>query len=238
MLVLIAASSFALCFVGLVLHVRAQRARIRRERLQGLELRPNCLLTRYPIVFLSGSPSLFRPFDHWNDVPVYLREHGYEVLVVEPYGSDLQRADSILRALEDISSNKCHVIADASQSQELETLARSGHSKIATLTLVRSSQRSEIERRQARASVDELRPMTSAIEIFEVEPVRAKGPRSFARIAGLLLLRIDNAINWGRRPAIDPIEVAEPIDHKTWTLEERFLNLAISLAERDARWSD
>jgi hypothetical protein len=92
--------------------------------------------------------------------------------------------------------------------------------------------------RQGRASVDELRPMTSAIEVFEVEPLRVTAPRSFARLASLVLLSLDNAINWGKRPAIDPIEVAEPLDHKTWTLEERFLNLAISLAERDARWSD
>ena len=59
------------------------RAR-QRERLRGLELKPNCLLTRYPIAFLSGRKSIFKPFEYWNLIPAYLREHGYEVLILEP----------------------------------------------------------------------------------------------------------------------------------------------------------
>ena len=43
------------------------------------QLQPNCLLTRSPIVFLSGRRSLFYFLNYWNGVPHYLREHGYEV---------------------------------------------------------------------------------------------------------------------------------------------------------------
>lgn len=45
----------------------------------GLRLRPNCLLTRFPIVFLGSFPKDFlRP-----GVATVLRAHGYEVLTLE-----------------------------------------------------------------------------------------------------------------------------------------------------------
>lgn len=36
-----------------------------------MDLVPNCLLTRYPILFFGGP---------WNESPRYLRAHGYEII--------------------------------------------------------------------------------------------------------------------------------------------------------------
>lgn len=43
------------------------------------ELSPNCLLTRKPILFLTGHRSIFYFKRYWNFFPVFLAEHGYEV---------------------------------------------------------------------------------------------------------------------------------------------------------------
>jgi hypothetical protein len=43
------------------------------------ELRPNCLLTRYPICFMHGLKSIFNAHDYWHGIPDYLKNHGYDV---------------------------------------------------------------------------------------------------------------------------------------------------------------
>jgi pimeloyl-ACP methyl ester carboxylesterase len=42
------------------------------------ELRPNCLLTRYPICFLHGLKNAFNALDYWHGIVDFLRAHGYE----------------------------------------------------------------------------------------------------------------------------------------------------------------
>ncbi|MCB0394297.1 MAG: hypothetical protein KDD25_07045 [Bdellovibrionales bacterium] len=44
------------------------------------KLRPNCLLTRYPIVFVHGASSPFYFGRYWNQIPKYLHEHGFEII--------------------------------------------------------------------------------------------------------------------------------------------------------------
>ncbi|MCC6278565.1 MAG: alpha/beta hydrolase [Oligoflexia bacterium] len=44
-----------------------------------MDLRPNCLLTRYPIVFLHGLKTLLSFRNYWNGIPEYLSRHGYMV---------------------------------------------------------------------------------------------------------------------------------------------------------------
>jgi hypothetical protein len=53
-----------------------------------MELIPNCLLTRFPIVFTGGP---------WQQGPEFLREHGYDVVVLhEAYLPDLERKVHLL----------------------------------------------------------------------------------------------------------------------------------------------
>jgi hypothetical protein len=222
---------------GAAVGLQLRRRRVRRRRLKGLELRPNCLLTRYPIAFISGPRTLFRLFDHWNDVPVYLREHGYEVMVIEP-GKNSRGPDAIMSAIETLPT-KCHLIADSSQEDLLTALARSKNQHIASLTMVKNPARRRASPQRppagATASVEDLKPLDAAIEIFEVgDTLRASATE---RLLTGILIRAHNLVLWNRWP-VDPCETADINTGTTWELEEKFLDLAVLLAERDAQWSD
>lgn len=54
----------------------------REFRPYSIELKPNCLLTRHPVVFLTGPRSIFYFRKYWNSFPVLLAEHGYEVFTL------------------------------------------------------------------------------------------------------------------------------------------------------------
>jgi hypothetical protein len=43
------------------------------------DLIPNCLLTKYPLVFIPGPRSIFYFMRYWNEIPHFLASHGYEV---------------------------------------------------------------------------------------------------------------------------------------------------------------
>lgn len=222
-LAMAALSAFTL--VGAVVLFQLDRRRIRRRRLEGLELRPDCLLTRYPIAFLSGPRSLFWLFDHWNDVPTYLREHGFDVIVIEP--ADNGAKNSVLEALGELSGLH-HLIADSSQRVLLESLARAKHEKVASLTLITS--RHEPESDVGRLSPEALRPFDVAIESFEIRDVPLA--LDWRERLAMFLLRLHGlAIGGGRR--IRALETGAVKGRTVWAIENRFLDLAISLAERD-----
>jgi hypothetical protein len=86
---------------------------------------PNCLLTRYPIVFIPGQQSLFYNGRYWNFIPEYLEEHGYEVLNVDlPWRDSKRRKEDLLRLTDALISEKtpCHWICDQSSAQEVAEL--------------------------------------------------------------------------------------------------------------------
>lgn len=207
---------------------QVRRTTQRRQRLNELELRPNCLLTRHPIAFIAGRRSVFRLFDHWNEVPLYLREHGYDVLTIEPNPRSVSA--SALKALDELPG-PCHIIADSSLSSDLETIARSRHANAASLTRVCNPRRRPRTRRRALA-IDDLKPLESAIEEFEIPSAR---PAGFSERVNLALLWAHNHLIVGSRRAVDPIETAAVESRRPFALEERFLDLAVQLAERDVR---
>ena len=218
-------------FVVSAMLFQIQRRKERRRRLDGLELRPNCLLTRHPIVFLAGRRSLFRPFEHWNEIPAYLREHGYDVWVLEP--ASHSRVEALIEALDSLSG-KCHLIADSSSHRELEELSRAQHAKIVSLTCVRNPSRAALKRNSS-PSVDDLRPLRSAIEFFDLES-------SFPTLRGwkdklaLACLEIHNRIFLERGRRVDPFETGEVETQNAFAIESSYLDLAVQLAERDLRY--
>lgn len=209
---------------------------IRKRHLSALELRPNCLLTRHPIVFVASPRSVFRLFSPWNNIPAFLREHGYEVLVLEP-PSKADCASAILRTFERLDG-KHHLIGDSSLEPVFMSLAQERHPKIATLTLAKN-RRTETRRHPARPpSPEDLKPLPSTIETLDIEPRHLEGrPRDWVNFASLALLSFHNAFSFGRRRKIDALETGHVLT-KSWDIESRFLDLAISLAERDAQWCD
>jgi len=86
---------------------------MRQKPPQGL--RPNCLLTRYPICFVHGLKNIFAAFDYWNRVPEYLSSHGYEVHVFKgPWrGPHEKRLKSFSSQFREVLERhpKVHVIA-------------------------------------------------------------------------------------------------------------------------------
>ena len=82
---LFALLSAAVTTVVIVAAVMRQWQRTRRElkRFKSKGLRPNILLTRHPLVFLSRPPGLFRIYGDFAEIPFLLREHGFDVKVVE-----------------------------------------------------------------------------------------------------------------------------------------------------------
>jgi hypothetical protein len=227
----------AVTLLGLIVLFQIERKKTRRRRLDGLELRPNCLLTRYPIAFVSGRKSVFRFFDHWNEIPSYLREHGYEVLLLEPNAKS--ETQSLLAALDDLGG-KCHIVADSSSRAVLERMAVAKHANVISLTLVSNQAFSApaLEfgnadaRRARKLAPEDLRPLPSAVEIFEIQTTPLE--TGLTEQMALLLLKAHNFLVLGRGRFIDALEIAEVTSRAPWALEGRFLELAISLAERDA----
>lgn len=206
----------------LVFQIGERRARARR--FNQLVLKPNCLLTRYPIAFLAGPRTIFRLFNHWNDVPLFLREHGYEVYVIEPSGRTSQeRAASIKNSL----TERCHIVADGSLERDLAGLADCAQA--ISLTLVRTSHR---DRYSGAITAGDLRP--KPYQVFEAAPLPGSGTRAMVK---LILLSAHNFIVRSRTQFVHPFETAE-LGLDGFKSEQRFLDLAISLAERDVVGSD
>jgi hypothetical protein len=196
--------SAAILILILSASLQAWRKSARQRRLKELELRPNCLLTRYPIAFLSRSRSLFRVFDLWRDIPYFLREHGYEILLVEP-----KEGIEFLNQL----TEKTHLIADRSMESLIEQIADIKHERVASLTLVLKA--AKANQTKTRLSIHDLKPRASAIEIFEL------GTGTSAPI-----------------PVSASASTSTFVSMKNGMIEMKFLDLAISLAERDAMSSD
>ncbi len=99
---------------------------------------PNCLMTRYPVVFVHGKKSIFYHAAYWNFLPDYVGDHGYEVVQLDlPWRNEVERKKDLDRfldvlerdVLEDGERLPCHWIADAS-SRELLDKARQAHPRI------------------------------------------------------------------------------------------------------------
>jgi hypothetical protein len=83
-----------------------------------LALRPNCLLTRRPLVFLTGPRSVFYYQTPWQKAYYYLTEHGYQAQIVKlPFqkiSDRIQYTRNVLRQLEN-----SHIFCDQITYQQL-----------------------------------------------------------------------------------------------------------------------
>jgi hypothetical protein len=119
---LIAPALLALTLLGLIVGVRFMSVRLRSKRLENLELRPNCLLTRSPLVFITGRRSLFYFLNYWNEIPGFLREHGYDVKVCSLPWRGVDSRYQVLADFIERSPQPVHLIADSTSKVEVEKL--------------------------------------------------------------------------------------------------------------------
>jgi hypothetical protein len=105
-------------------------------------LRPNCLLTRYPICFVHGLKSVFNLANYWHGIPKYLKKHGYEIYDFKlPWrGPHESRVESIKSQMKEIlkHNDKIHIIAHSLGCLDMITVLRDEtlSKKIASVTFV------------------------------------------------------------------------------------------------------
>ena len=117
---------------------------LRRARLRPVsELVPNCLMTRYPIVFVSGPRSLFYFKAYWNQIPHFLASHGFETFNLSlPWKNQRLRTTHLKRFLEEQSAmgNRLHLCIDSGSYVEIESLLqRDEYSCLASVTHFRNA---------------------------------------------------------------------------------------------------
>lgn len=210
-------SSFS---IGLLVGVQFLIEMIRTRRTRDLELKPNCLLTRYPLVFLTGRRSIFYFRNYWNQIPNFLAEHGYEVEILElPWknGSARLNAAEAMLARRD---RPCHLIADSSQLKELEAIWSLHLPTVMSATVAFQPRKTSIVR------TEDLKPAFSGVQSLalpETKQLSVKG----------LFLSMHNVLS--NRTGILGAEVGANSPAETFLIERKYLEHAISLAERDAR---
>lgn len=90
-------------------------------------LHPNCLLTRWPLLFVTGPRSFFYFSSYWNIYTSYLAEHGYEVFNLRlPWSKPLLRKERLAEFLksQDQAGRKFHLVVDHYTFQEFEDYLR------------------------------------------------------------------------------------------------------------------
>lgn len=110
-------SAFAMGLLSLGLFSNLRRG----AKVFEFPLQPNCLLTRYPVVFLTGPRSIFYFRKYWNAFPVYLAEHGYEVFTVHLPWKGPARKQKLREFLaeQERTEKVFHFVVDAATSVEL-----------------------------------------------------------------------------------------------------------------------
>lgn len=114
----------AFIVVGLFVCLAAASILLRKAEVE-FELVPNQLITRKPLVFMSGDRSIFYFTRYWNQIPSFLTEHGFEVykapLPWKKGPARLNRIQAIFKSWEQ-QKFTCHLFVDPSIYQEVSTI--------------------------------------------------------------------------------------------------------------------
>jgi hypothetical protein len=106
----------------------------RDHRRYHIELKPNCLLTRHPVVFVTGPRSVFYFRKYWNAYPEILAEHGYEVFTLHLPWQGPQRKNKLQDFLhQQDGAKRFHFICDPLTLREMRTIFETS-AAVASLT--------------------------------------------------------------------------------------------------------
>lgn len=159
---------FALSLLVFVVGLAVFANKVRRTHLVNFDLKPNCLLTRWPVVFVTGPRSLFYFSRYWNLYPIFLAEHGYEVYTVHlPWHDRGHRRARFALFLEQQKNHgrNFHLILDPASKTEFQDLLQNAFG-LKSLTEISDKITSSSE-----ASANLLRPAFSApYSILEFSP--------------------------------------------------------------------
>ena len=177
---------------------------------KALVLRPNCLMTRTPLVFITGSRSLLYFFNYWNMIPGFLREHGYEVRVWNLPWRDGDAQFQILQMLLLSSRTSVHLLGDSSSVGMLKRIQLTNPDRISSITT------------PDELSLPESKACTWADFILR-----------FAFGAHVFLLRLSHKGAGAGFAVAQQNELGLYEGSQPWQIENAYLNRAISLAENE-----
>lgn len=170
---LIAPMSLAILVMSFLVYQNWQRSRFELK----YELKHNVLMTKNPLLFVTGKRSLFYFLKYWNQLPEYLASHGYEVYVLPlPWRKEDLRAKTIFNFLSEKSAKnqKFHLFFDSSSYGELSSLFKEhSFSSVASATLVTDGAKSSQKLRnidlKSPTRQSDLKGLKLAIEEFQIQ---------------------------------------------------------------------
>lgn len=214
--------SSAFCLVFFLAWRNWRRAHHRVE----LPLEPNQLLTRFPLIFISGRRSLFYFMRYWNWIPSSLRAHGYEVHELQLPWRNRRLRQTRLRAFLDLCQKEgiqAHFVADASARDELRLLEAYAGNEVLSCTQVESAGHQHFAEIRSENVGRKIRhwpiasPPLSLSACFSAPEL----------IAHFLFTGRPNDLRWGALGLGNPKHFV--------ALQHRYLQLAGDLAEFDLR---
>lgn len=202
----------ALGWIAFTIYANLYRARNRVS----VPLRENCLLTRFPFLFVAGKKSIFYFMNYWNSLPECLAQHGYEVYHLDlPWRGRQQRKNELSRFLQkaEKEGQHFHLVIDESSLPEVEDLfSQEFFTSVTSCTLLATTPEQKSS---------SLVPLKHPIEEVIIPPAR-----SFFH-----LWRWHRAWVQEPRMQLHPPGVISP--RNFYLMIEKILNHAILLAERD-----
>jgi hypothetical protein len=113
----------ALCLIVTTLSLAVVSNVLRRNCHFSGELIPNCLITRHPLLFITGPRSIFYFSSYWNFYTSFLAEHGYEVYTLHlPWRSQLKRKSRLKKffAEQELNGKSYHLFIDQITDNEFQ----------------------------------------------------------------------------------------------------------------------
>lgn len=130
-----AASTLLSLGVGLGYSSNFIRAKNKTTAGDSVDLVPNCILTRYPLIFIPGKKSFFYFKEYYNTLPGFLAEHGYEVYKANLPWKNTKQRQEVLNKLLSKQNNQIHIFLSTEAWMELSTVIHK-HPKVLSINLI------------------------------------------------------------------------------------------------------
>lgn len=175
-----------------------------------LVLRPNCLLTRSPLVFISGPRSLFHPQKMAADLQTFIKAHGYQVAPLWlPFRSKKDRAQALEQWLQRNGLKSFHFFMAHATWVEMQTILEKNFHPFSTLNIIN-------------LKIEALRSHIENIELRSFEAPPQPSP---------LLYHLHQI--FCRTLGTEPLSYEATLNTKDPTLYDRFLDRCVELAENE-----
>lgn len=167
----------ALAVIAIALTVQLILQGRRLKRFHNLQLIPNVLLTTHPVLFIGRNRSLFRLAGDFLELPVFLKEHGFQVEEIELQTRGLNKAaiakciSSLLDQARGTSAPKTHLFLPEAFSDLAFDFAFEGHPNLASLTVIAADRINRVQLRPPRVPLHvrpDLKPQIAKFD-FQIE---------------------------------------------------------------------